>query len=161
MNTPECRDAALKYLSLSDKTASEVRKYLASRGYASGEIAETLIFLEEFHYVDDAAYCAQYMRNALLRKRRGITGTKRELGEKGIDRNTIEEALAAFIAEENLPAERERATAAARALFRANNIDDKLLAKMARKLVYMGYDKDTVYEVVGKFMRQKETEFDE
>lgn len=152
---------ALRYLSLSNKTASEVSKYLATRGCANAEITATLAFLEEFHYVDDGAYCLQYMRSALLRKRRGIAGTKRELGEKGIDRNTIEEALGTFIAEENLPVERERAANVVQSLFCTDNADDKLLAKIARKLVYMGYDKDTVYEVVGRFMRKKETEFNE
>ncbi len=161
MDTGKCRDIALRYLAASNKTVSEVRKYLVAQGCTDTEIAETLAFLEEFHYVDDEAYCLQYMRNALLRKRRGIAGTKRELSEKGIERNTIEDALCTFVEEENLPEERERAAHAAVTLFRTDNADDKLIAKIARKLVYMGYDKDTVYEVVGRFMRKKETEFDE
>ena len=38
----ECKDAALKLLSFSDKTVSEVEKRLVSLGYPEDEIEETL-----------------------------------------------------------------------------------------------------------------------
>ncbi|MDD2217436.1 MAG: regulatory protein RecX [Eubacteriales bacterium] len=157
----ECKDAALKLLSFSDKTVSEVEKRLVSLGYPEDEIEETLEFLKEFHYLDDFEYCLKYMRFALIGKRRGVLGTNKKLKEKGITEDIIQDALHEFIEQEGLLLEKERASRVAEKLCAGRNIDDKLLSKTARKLISMGYEKDAVYDAIGRLMNQKRVEFNE
>lgn len=161
MSKRECKDAALKFLSLSDKTAREVEKYLLGLEYPAEEVANTLKFLEEFRYVNDYEYCLKYMRYALLGKKRGVLGTKNKLQEKGIAGDLFEDALHEFMAEEDLPSEKERAAEVADKLCGEKQPDDRLLGKVARRLIYMGYEKDAVYEAIGRLMNYRRSEFNE
>lgn len=86
------RECALFLLEYADRTEAQLRQKLREREYPADEIEDTLQFLKEYHYIDDAAYAERYVRSASSRKSaRQITAA---LEQKGVDRALIECALA-------------------------------------------------------------------
>lgn len=85
------RDCALSLLEYADRTEAQLRQKLRERGYAEDEIADALLFVKEYHYVDDAAFTERYIRGAASRK--SVRQIRAALEQKGVDRALIEEAL--------------------------------------------------------------------
>ena len=88
-----CFDAAVYYLGFRPRSENEVRQRLRRRGFG-GEIVEKVISkLRERQLIDDLAF-AEYWRNNRLsfspRSRRLI---KLELRQKGVDAETVNEAV--------------------------------------------------------------------
>lgn len=82
------RDCALFLLEYGDRTEKEMRQKLKEREYDPQEIEDTLRFLKEYHYIDDAEYAGKYIRvNASRKSTRQI---RSELEKKGVDRATID-----------------------------------------------------------------------
>lgn len=145
----DIRDTALKYLTSRARTCGEVEKHLRTKGFEREEIRETLEYLKERHYVDDSDYCLRYFDYAFA-KGRGILRIKRELEEKGVDSQTIQIALEDYEQEES---EFDRAMYQAEKIVQGKEIDERLLAKIGRKLGAMGYASHVIYQVIGKYMR--------
>ncbi len=85
------RDCALTLLERCDRTASEMRRKLRERGYSEDDIENTMIFLEEYRYIDDREYVRRYIRAYSARK--SISRLRGELAQKGILRELIDEAF--------------------------------------------------------------------
>jgi Uncharacterized protein conserved in bacteria len=162
----DCRDTALTYLASRERSAYEIKTHLLSKGFGAEEIKAELEFLQEFHYVDDARYCADYIRYA-AGKGRGPIRIRMELEEKGIDGSLIRQALEEFF---DPAGEREAAMKEAQKLLRRDaagscdaeeatgekepeTVDEKTLAKIGRKLASLGYHTDVVYGVIGRLRR--------
>ena len=99
--------------------------------------------------MDDSDYCLRYFDYAFA-KGRGILRIKRELEEKGVDSQTIQIALEDYEPEES---EFDRAAEQAEKIVQGKEIDDRLLAKIGRRLGSMGYASHVIYQVIGKYMR--------
>ena len=89
----DCREQALKLLSFKDRTEKELRGRLGEKGYSEDEIEETIEFLKEYKYIDDASYARKYASDGIKLKGHGPGRIKTELLHKGIDRGTVEEVL--------------------------------------------------------------------
>lgn len=87
------RECALFLLEYADRTEAQLRQKLKEREYPADEIEDTLQFLKEYHYIDDAAYAERYVRSA--RSRKSARQIVAALEQKGVDRTLIEYALAA------------------------------------------------------------------
>lgn len=148
----DIRDVALKYLASRARTCGEMKKHLKSKEFSDQEIAEVIENLKELHYLDDMDYCSQYFDYA-FGKGKGYLRAKRELEEKGVDREMIEIAFDEY---ENEETELKRAERQAAKVAEGRQVDDKLLGKIGRRLTTMGYSSDVVYQVVGMYMRQKD-----
>jgi regulatory protein len=142
----DCHDTALSYLEHRERSAFEVRSHLVSKGFVEAEIEEELQHLIELRYVDDARYCADYIRYA-AGKGRGPVRLQMELSEKGIDAGLIREALEEFFDRQT---ERDAAMKEAGKLLReqADRPEEKTLAKIGRKLNGLGYHSDVIYEII-------------
>ena len=62
--TSQALDKAMTHLSASMKTEKQVRDYLKKKGYVDAVCDQVLEKLRGYGFVDDAEYCAQYIRSA-------------------------------------------------------------------------------------------------
>ena len=82
------RECALALLEFRDRTERELRQKVKEREYSAGEVEETVLFLKEYRYLDDAAYAERYIRTCAARKsRRQI---RADLERKGVSREIID-----------------------------------------------------------------------
>ncbi len=144
----DCHTTALSYLEHRDRSVQEVRLHLSSKGFDREEIEEEIKTLQDLHYVDDERYCDHYIEYA-LRKGRGPVRILYELKEKGIPSELIQKVLDTYFDKEM---EREAAMREAQKLLKPD-LDEKLIAKIGRKLAAQGYHTDIIYDVIGRLRR--------
>ncbi|MGI6727399.1 MAG: regulatory protein RecX [Anaerovoracaceae bacterium] len=158
------RETALKYLSYRDRTLNEIKKHLTGKGFSQEEIEDTLIYLSEFGFINDKDYCERYIRFS-IEKGRGPLRIERELLDKGIAAETISIGIEA---EFNSTREREFQLAyehvqkilknkEAKSCFQQDEIEtvleEKEIARIARRLNSQGYHTGVIYEVIGKLRK--------
>ena len=147
----DCHDTALGFLEHRERSSSEVKAHLVSKGFGEDEIEKELERLKELHYVDDARYCCDYIRYG-SGKGRGPVRLQHELAEKGVDTDLIREAL-----EESF----DRQTESGAAMKEAKKLlkeqdgspDEKTLAKIGRRLNSLGYHTDVIYDILRKLKK--------
>ncbi len=90
------KDYALKLVSRFSYSKKMMRDKLRMRDYDDEIIDKTIVFLENYNYIDDFEYAKKYISDSLNFKHMGISKIKYELFQKGIDTSVIESALADF-----------------------------------------------------------------
>lgn len=155
----DIRDIGAKYLAYRSHTCAEMRRHLQQKGFEEDAIAEVVAEFVEYGYLDDSRYCQQYFDYA-FGKGKGKRLVFAELKEKGVDSDTIQFAFEDWEGEYN---EKERAMAEARKVLRMadvdledeepGRVDEKLLAKVGRRLQSKGYSSDVIYGVIGALRR--------
>jgi len=85
------REYALSLLEYADRTEQQLRQKLCRQEYSAGEIEEAVLFLKEYHYLDDGAYAGRYVRSASAKK--STRQIRAALEQKGVARELIEAAL--------------------------------------------------------------------
>ena len=159
----DCRETALRYLERRARTAYEVKARLLSKGFSEEEVAETLRYLQELGYLDDAGYCGEYIRYG-MEKGRGPLRLEAELAEKGIDAALIRGLLAAAF---DMQSEKDAAMGVAYKILKNDtNVtseeepdlaktgrpDEKTVARSGRKLASLGYHDEVIDEVIGRLI---------
>ena len=167
----ECASA---YLENRMHTVFEVRRHLKDKEYDEAEIEETVSELIELRYLDDYAYTVRYYEYSAERGR-GSRRAMRELEEKGVDKETIHNAYQDFLYENKVDEYEEALEIAHREVYgrdglvgesdidasddedsnKKNNIDEKLIARVARKLETRGFRTDDIYKVMTEMRRWK------
>jgi regulatory protein len=148
------RDIALKHLQYRERSTKEVVDHLKSKGYQEEDIEETIGFLKEFGYINDERYGEIYI-NYGIAKGWGPIKLKHGLKEKGISPELME-----AIFENHEIYEREKDLAMGQAMkildrmgMESNSkqeLNEKHLAKIGRRLAALGYRTHTVYGVLGE-----------
>ena len=156
-------EAAYKYLANRMHTTAEVRKHLEDREYADDEITEAINELIGMRYLDDYLYAARYYEHN-RDKRRGVLRAERELIEKGIDRQTARNAKEDFLYEQEVDEFEDALETARREVYvkkdvygdevTVRELDDRLSAKIARKLESRGYSKGDIFRVLDTLRRE-------
>lgn len=146
-------EKAIYYLNIKPRTREQVVKYLEKKDFDGDEIEKAVRELEEYRYIDDLNYCRMYF-DVCFEKGKGIARIKRELAEKGVDRQTIDEALDEM---EEVPDQFEMALKAGeRILQEAGEFEpderQKIKARIARRLAGKGFTSDIVYSVIRELM---------
>ena len=168
MNTvkgPDIRDVAAKFLAYRSHTIQEMRRHLKQKDFDEEAIDGLIEDFVEYGYLDDERYAKQYFDYAFS-KGKGKRAAFTELKEKGIDSDIIQFAFEDMEAEYD---EKGRAREEARKVLRMAGIefdgdgriceesrqlvDEKLIAKAARRLQSKGYGSDTIYSVIGEMRR--------
>ncbi len=151
----DVRERAAFYINIKPRTRMQVIKYLRDKGFEENEIMETVKELEQYHYIDDLQYSQLYFEMC-FDKGRGISRIRRELRDKGVSKEIIDEAFANL---EEIPDQEEMALQIGRTVVEGINTEDlswpekqKLQAKVARKLASRGYSQDVVYKVIHKLI---------
>jgi len=156
-------EAACSYLANRMHTTAEVRKHLESRGYSSGETDEAVMDLIGMRYLDDYLYAARYYEYN-REKKRGVMRAERELLEKGIDKETARNAKEDFLYEQKVDEFEDALEIARKEVWvqpdvygespRAREVDDRLSAKIARKLESKGFSKGDIFRVLDRVRRE-------
>lgn len=140
-------DKAAAYLAAQPRTQWEVRKYLKQKEYDTSEIDDAVEQLLEYGYLDDLEYCRSYIRVA-AEKGKGQKKIRQELEARGIGRETMEEAFPEL--DEKKRALEVAVKMARQQLSEGKALDEKFLARAARRLAGLGYTTDVIYFVIGK-----------
>lgn len=146
------QEAALRYLEYRARTVKEVEEQLRMKEYTDEEIASCIERLEQLHYLDDEEYALSYLRHGLS-KRRARRRILRELAERGVDKDTFEQAIYRYEDEECCDlaeVERQNALAEAGRILPQGYANDKEKAKLARRLMSLGYETAQIYSVLGE-----------
>jgi regulatory protein len=90
---------ALGRLARRDHSVAELRRALAARGHAAGEIEAALERLRRERYLDDASYAERFARSRLAHHGHGRGLIRQGLRQRGVARSTTEAGLAAALGE--------------------------------------------------------------
>ena len=125
----EARKIALAQLALSAKSRSELTKRLERDEFEPEIIDEILVEMESRGYLDDTKFAQDWVEDRADRKGYGKTRLAQELKGKGLDKETIQEALG------NIEEESEIANclAAARTKWRADRMEGLDRAALAKE----------------------------
>ncbi len=149
-------EAAASYLADRMRTIAELRKYLGDRDYTEKEIDETVSELIGLRYLDDYQYALRYYEYN-YEKKRGMKRAARELAEKGVDRETVRNAGEDFAYENNVDEYAMALDLARKELVR--EVDDRLIARVARKLESRGFANDVIIRVLEQMRRWNSGEY--
>lgn len=87
------RDYAARYLGRRSRSRKEVSDYLLGKEFDEVVVAQTLAWLEEYGYVDDAQFAKLWVENRMKFRPRGKAMLRWELQQKGVARAEIDEAF--------------------------------------------------------------------
>lgn len=143
-------EVAASYLANRMRTVEEMRKHLKEKEFSEKEIEETVNDLIGLKYLDDYAYAVRYYEYNTS-KHRGSFRAMRELEEKGVDKQTVKFALEDYLYENEVDEYQLALEVARKEEF--TEVDDKLIAKVARKLESRGFKRDDIYRVLEEMRR--------
>jgi regulatory protein len=106
----DCHERALRLLSVRARSRREIELRLRRAGFEAKEVDEELGRLEAVGLVDDEAFARAVVEHELTVRRAGRRAVGSRLAARGVDRETIEAALA----DARGPTEPERALELAR-----------------------------------------------
>lgn len=155
----DIKDVALRYLAARARTSEEMKVHLLNKGFQEAEIEELLETLKKAGYINDIRFASDYIRYAAA-KGRGRIRIGQELRRKGIDNFTIEDAYYC-ISKENAVSgeyeisERERAMEEANKIVEGKEIEKKILGRVSRRLVSLGYEQETIFYVIGCILKKE------
>ncbi len=87
------KQIALRYATYKSRTAQEVRRKMLEKEFSPEEAEYAVQFLEEFGYVNDAAYARAFIKERHERKPSGMERIRQELAKRGVSKFEIEDAL--------------------------------------------------------------------
>ena len=94
--------SALRGLEARARTAEEVRRSLARKGFADAVVEDTVAELERLGMLDDAAYARAFVRSRFEGRGYGPARLRQDLQRKGVDRRVIDEALEGLVEAEDM-----------------------------------------------------------
>lgn len=89
-----CRQKALKYLSIRNRSSAEMETYLRKKDFSKEIIREVLAGVREAGYIDDLEFARAFIRYRRGRKVVGEHLLRSELYRKGVARDLVSRALA-------------------------------------------------------------------
>ena len=166
-NTKTAAETAYTFLASRMRTTEEVRKHLESRGYDTDEITDTINDLVGMRYLDDYRYAFRYYEYNREEKR-GVLRAERELLEKGIDKETARNAKEDFLYEQKVDEFEDALEIARKEVYvpsdiygeapRVREVDDRLAAKIARRLESKGFSKGDIFRVLERIRRESNSD---
>lgn len=88
-----CLNSAYRYLSYRARSEAELRKYLHRRGFGDEVVDRTISKLKEQGLIDDLAFAQSWRDSRLSSKPRSKSLIARELKDKNVARETIEQVI--------------------------------------------------------------------
>ena len=156
-------ETAAAYLANRMRTVYELRKYLKDKEYSAEEIDEAVEELTGLNYLDDYQYALRYYEYN-REKKRGTLRAERELVEKGVDKEIIRNAKEDFLFEQKVDEYEDALAIARKEVFvpadifgeagTVKELDDRLSAKIARKLESRGFTRSDIFRVLDALRRE-------
>ena len=144
-------EAASAYLASRMRTVHEVRKYLKEKEYDASEAEEAIKELTDLGYLYDDLYAERYYEYN-REKKRGIRRAAAELRERGVDEAVIRNAGEDFLYNNKVD-EYKDALEIALKVADGREADEKLIAKIARKLESKGYGNSDIIKVLNSIRK--------
>ena len=141
------RRRAIRYLVYRDRSRNEIIRYLKKKKFSENAVDETLIFLENNEYINDERFAMQFGRSRIVNKKIGRLRLGLELGDKGLERQIIEETLSSLYEEYD---EKKIALSCAKkklATYEPSN-SERDRRRIANFLGRKGFPSGIIYEVV-------------
>ena len=141
------RKRAIRYLVYRDRSRNEIIRYLKKKKFSENAVDETLIFLENNEYINDERFAMQFGRSRIVNKKIGRLRLGLELGDKGLERQIIEETLNSLYEEYD---EKKIALSCAKkklATYEPSN-GERDRRRIAKFLERKGFPSSIIYEVV-------------
>ena len=162
-------EEALNFLKHRMRTVSEMRERLKDRGYDPEEIKDTIQELKQLRYLDDVEY-AQIFAGRSLEKGRGRLRIVRELEERGIDRETAENAVDDVSYEKGIDPFTAALQVARLEMEKLNygrpqagadstedqEEENRKIQNIGRKLARLGYSNSDVFKVMDRLRRDEQ-----
>ncbi|MDL2224634.1 recombination regulator RecX [Eubacteriales bacterium OttesenSCG-928-M02] len=149
---PSAMDRALHYIGYRMRTEKELSDYLAKKEYDSGEIDEVLTRLKEYGYVDDMAFCREYILQRIAQRPVGKRKLEYDLIKKGIPKETIQACMLEYDPKE----EQNQCNALAQRLLARKGTDKKAIQSVQRTLVGRGFSYDICKNAIAIAVRERE-----
>jgi regulatory protein len=150
-----CKRAALNYLAISPRTATEMERYLGKKGFDHNHIREIVEGFRNSGYINDVDYAARYISTKLGKKLVGKNLLFTELMKKGIPRDVIRQALKES---ESLHSDFDQVLAVAERKYAALKDKKNGIGKLAYFLHGRGFDSDMVNAVIDRIRRKEKEE---
>jgi regulatory protein len=84
---------AIDLLARRARSEREIRDRLRAKGHDAETIDRVLIRLRELRYIDDESFSRSWIENRATHRPRGAAALRQELRAKGVDRQTIDQAI--------------------------------------------------------------------
>lgn len=139
----QLKKRALRYVTRSQRSTAEVRRFLVDKGYDRQEVEETLAALAKLGYLDDEAF-VEGMCRRFEAKGKGRYLLRRELERRGIASDLIEKAVDRW--DEEL--EFENCLRLARKKLSYYRKKEKLSHRLYHALLRQGFPQETVWRVL-------------
>lgn len=141
--------AALRLLDARPRSTAEVRLRLQRKAFSPQAIEQAISRLSELGLLDDAAFSRYLIENRQSFRPRGVRALRDELRRKGVERTTIETAIAAYAGDETDEAARALAIARA-ALHRYTGSPDRATfqRRLGGFLQRRGFQLDTIRPIL-------------
>ncbi len=140
---------ALNSINSRFKSVLELRKYLEKKEYPSELIELAINKLLKQGYLNDRSFCKSYINNQIITTSKGPYKIRRELRDKGVSDDIIEDEIVIFDNELEI----EKVTKLADRMFRTNKTrgGSVLRKKITTDLTNMGYSTDIIYKVLSDY----------
>ncbi|MDH7601246.1 MAG: regulatory protein RecX [Armatimonadota bacterium] len=138
-------DRAVRLIAYRDRSESELRRRLLASDFSEEVVDEVIRKLCDAGLLNDERFSREWVESRKLLKPMGRAGIAWELRSKGVDSETVEQALRDFDEETEFAL---AMTAAERRLRKADRSDPTLRDKMASFLSRRGFDWDVIRKVL-------------
>jgi regulatory protein len=148
------RESALRLLGHRSRSRDEIRQRLARKGYEPDLIQEVLEDLARLELVDDDAFSRAWVESRTTARPMGAQRIARELRQKGVARETIQQALADRSSPEQ---ERELALGVARQWLKRVAGEERPVAfrRLAAALQRRGFSWSVTESVLGELLPEE------
>ncbi|RKD24297.1 hypothetical protein BEP19_07820 [Ammoniphilus oxalaticus] len=92
---------ALRYLGYRARTASQLRDYLAKKGFESEDCEAVIESFQEKNYIDDEDYARRWVEERKRMRPRGRYLLKQELSQRGIAKDLIDTVVVSHVSDED------------------------------------------------------------
>ena len=139
-------DEAANFLSYKARTRHEIEQRLVDKGYSEDEIETVLDKLKEYSYVDATQYAIQTINSAKNGVIKGKRAIEHNLRSKGIDEETLTNAICEITEEMELAKAISLCTTI---IVKNKGLEHlKIKQKLWRKLTERGFDYEIISEAV-------------
>ena len=152
-NYLKCKETALRIIERSYKTEKEMKDKLIEKGYEEEEINKTILFLNEYKFIDNKAYAKMYVNDRL--KSQGNNKIKYALQRKGIEDYIIEEVISEINNDEQEEVAMEIGRKKYKQIIKKEKDKYKIKNKLCVFLVGRGYDYSLAKKVVDNVMNEE------
>lgn len=142
---------AMALCSRSEKTAYDLRQSMTRWGFPDPSKQENIItYLKENKFIDESRYATSFVRDKHRFNRWGKNKIRAMLRAKGIEDNTISEALDSISYQEYILALKEDLISKRRSIKSSNHFD--LRGKLMRFAQSRGYETDLIYKTIDEII---------